>query len=488
MNEQIKNIIFDFGGVIVDLDFHATVDAFRQMGADTQGVVGQYVQQGLFRELELGQVSPQEFCARLMPHEQPERICQAWCRMLQGIPARRLRELRRLAEHYNISLLSNTNDIHWDYSLQQFFLPQGFDPEEHFQHLFMSQRMGMAKPGEAIFRRVLDESGYRPEETLYIDDSPVNCAAFARLGVHTFCPQRPDDWMPTVATIGFFDGVHRGHQCLIDQVRQQAAARGLSSMVLTLDQHPRQVLQADYQPQLLSTLPEKTDLLTHTGIDVCRVLHFDADMCQLTAPQFMQQVLRRQLNVQVLVMGYDHRFGHGGGTMEQYVRWGREAGIEVLQAQPLQDEYASSSQCRRLLAEGRIAEATHLLGHPYQLGGQVVAGHGVGHQLGFPTANVQPDAGKLIPARGAYAVRVTLADGSQHPGMLNIGTRPTLDNGTDQSIEVHLMDYEGDLYGQRLCMQFVAFLRPEQCFATRQQLISQLQHDRQQALAALAGS
>lgn len=489
MNEKIRNVIFDFGGVIVDLSIQATVEAFRQLGADTEGFLGRYGQQGLFRELELGKISPDEFCQQLLPNVPKEQVCEAWNRMLVRIPLRRLQALDALRRRYHISLLSNTNDIHWDFSLKEQFLPQGYNPVELFEHVFLSQKLHLAKPGREIFEEVLRQSGYKAEETLFIDDSEANCKAFAELGVQTFTPRHADEWLqelcPAVATIGFFDGVHLGHQYLINQVREMARQRGMDAMLLTFDRHPREVLHADYIPQLLTSTSEKLQLLRQTGMERVEVLQFTSGLSRLTAREFMQSVLKEQLGVKVLVMGYDHRFGSDGGTFEDYRRWGMERDIEVILAEELAQDHVSSSECRRSLLEGDVERAARLLGHPYLLTGTVGEGHHVGQHLGFPTANIQTERGKILPQKGVYAVRVRLQDGSLLKGMLNIGKRPTLDNGEDTSVEVNILDFNGNLYGECIQLEFVRRLRDEKRFNSLEELQQQLILDRRQVLEIL---
>lgn len=283
--------------------------------------------------------------------------------------------------------------------------------------------------------------------------------------------------VPCVASIGFFDGVHRGHMCLIEQLRDEAQRRGMKSILVTFDCHPRTIVSPGHVPELLTTLEEKEQLLRHSGVDEIVILPFTLELSRLSASEFMARVLRDELNVRVLILGYDHAFGHGGGSLNDYIRWGQETDIEVVRAHELDDAMVSSSKCRRLLEQGDVEGARDMLGRLYTLGGDVVRGFHVGHELGFPTANLQPDANKLIPAHGAYAVWVVLADGSHHGGMLNIGNRPTIGNGEAVSVEVNLFDYEGDLYGQRIIVEFVSRLRPEQRFATREELMAQLALD-----------
>ena len=280
-----------------------------------------------------------------------------------------------------------------------------------------------------------------------------------------------------VASIGFFDGVHRGHLCLIKQLRDEAVRRGMGSLLVTFDRHPRTVLSPSQVPPLLTTLEEKERLLRETGVSEIAILPFTLELSRLSAREFMEQVLRRELGVEVLILGYDHAFGHGGGSLDDYVRWGRETGIEVVRAHELSSLMVSSSKCRRLIEEGDVRGAAEMLGRFYTLSGEVVRGFHVGHELGFPTANLQVDAEKVMPRNGAYAVWATLADGERHGGMLNIGTRPTIGNGETTSVEVNLLDYDGNLYDQRLMVEFVARLRDERRFDSRSELMSQLALD-----------
>ncbi len=509
----IRNVIFDFGNVIVDLDREGVARRFAEMGVDVAHFLGISAQKGVFEELELGRIAPDEWCERFVELE-PEfqlkdtpltltkdGVIDAWNSMLAGIPRRRLVALQQLKEKYHVSLLSNTNQIHVDFSFEEHFRKQGFDPNDLFEHIFLSNEMHLAKPGKAIFERVLEESGYLPEETLFIDDSAENCRAFAQLGVQTFCPRWADEWLqllsPAVATIGFFDGVHKGHRFLLNMVKDEARKREMKSVIVTFAEHPRAVLHSDYVPQLLTSPKEKMALLQGLGVDSVEMLHFTDALSQLSAKDFMKDILHDKFGVKTLVMGYDHRFGHGGGSLEEYQKWGEELGIEVLRALPLQSsvkgadasaDNVSSSMIRRFLAEGRVADASELLGHYYTLLGKVVSGHQVGHELGFPTANLQQDNYKLIPANGVYAVWVELEDGTRYAGMLNIGNRPTINNGESVSIEVNLLDFEGDLYNHHITVHFVEFLREEQKFSSREELVEQIKKDRVRAKDIIGNS
>ena len=297
----------------------------------------------------------------------------------------------------------------------------------------------------------------------------------------------PQVLTPSVATIGFFDGVHLGHRHLINQVKMAASLNGWCSSIITFPTHPRQVIQSDYQPLLLSSPEEKVELLGTTGIDNCILLPFTRELSQLTAREFMQ-LLYENYKVRMLVIGYDHRFGHNRAeTFEDYCRYGQELGIHIMQATAYTQELdkVSSSAIRRALQNGEIVTATKYLGYNYFMQGTVVGGYQVGRKIGFPTANLQVDcSNKLIPAIGVYAVRVSVS-GQNYKGMLNIGHRPTINNGTDLSIEVHILDFEGDIYNQSMRIEFIDFLRPEAKFHSVDELVLQIQKDKESALQVL---
>ena len=294
----------------------------------------------------------------------------------------------------------------------------------------------------------------------------------------------PQALAPSVATIGFFDGVHLGHRHLINQVKMAASLNGWCSSIITFPVHPRQVIQSNYQPSLLSSPEEKVELLGTTGIDNCILLPFTRELSQLTAREFMQ-LLYDNYKVRMLVIGYDHRFGHNRAeTFEDYCRYGRELGIHIMQATAYTQEQdkVSSSAIRRALLSGEISIATKYLGYNYFMQGTIVSGYQVGRKIGFPTANLQVDfPNKLIPAIGVYAVRASV-NGQHYKGMLNIGHRPTINNGTDLSIEVHILDFEGDIYHQPMRIEFIDFLRPEAKFHSVDELILQIQKDKEETV------
>ena len=282
--------------------------------------------------------------------------------------------------------------------------------------------------------------------------------------------------MGYVATIGMFDGVHLGHQFVLHHVVETAREQGLQSMAITFDQTmPRD--------QVLTSLSAKRLLLSKTGIDRIEVLQFTDELRQMTAREFMQQVLRDQLDVKILLTGYDNRFGHNREEgFDDYVRYGQELGIEVKSLPPAPSKgrgrTISSSFIRQLLTEGHVGKASEGLGYPYTILGRVEHGEHVGTQLGFPTANLVPvDKKQLIPAAGAYAVKVRMENSVEWKhGMMNIGMRPTFD-GHKRTLEVHVFRLNEDLYGQQLLVSFVERLREEQRFENVETLINQLQQD-----------
>ena len=312
------------------------------------------------------------------------------------------------------------------------------------------------------------------------------------------------------ATIGFFDGVHVGHRYVLEQLQRLAKEKGLPSMAITFDRHPRQVVDTSWQPLLLTTLDEKIALLQQTGIDVLVVLPFDKRMAQLSARDFMLHVLKERLGVRLLLTGYDNRFGHRTADCHEdfhdYVRYGSEMGIDVVCGKGLQttddSHYVSSSLVRRLIAEGCVEEAAKCLGRYYSLRGKVVHGFEQGRKMGFPTANMLVNGNgltrsdtdtaggcqRLVPKDGVYAVQAILAPLTSHPspltGITNIGMRPTFD-GHQRSIETHIHDFEGDLYGKDIEIAFVARLRDEQHFESPEELARQMSRDAETAKRTL---
>ncbi|MBO6074723.1 MAG: riboflavin biosynthesis protein RibF [Paludibacteraceae bacterium] len=282
--------------------------------------------------------------------------------------------------------------------------------------------------------------------------------------------------MPAIATIGFFDGVHKGHRYLFEQLRGFAEQLDERVLIFTFLQHPRSVLTHDCPP-LLTTTEEREQLLGNFG----DVHFFDfAEVQPLTALQFLDYLADRW-KVRHLLMGYNHHFGSDGRMSdEQYAAYAAQVGITILRAQPYSDAdlRPSSTKIRNFLLQGNIAEANRLLGYDYQLTGRVVHGRMIGRQIGFPTANIMPATDKLIPAAGVYKVAISNQQSaiSSQLALVNIGTNPTVGN-THQTIEVHIPGFEGDLYNQTLTLQFAERIRGEQRFASLDELQAQIRKD-----------
>ncbi len=285
-----------------------------------------------------------------------------------------------------------------------------------------------------------------------------------------------------VATVGFFDGVHAGHRFLIEELKSIALKQNLKSVVITFPVHPRKVLNSQFQPQLLTSFSEKLQQLESMGIDACIVLDFDEKMAGLSAYEFLKTILYKKYNVQSLLVGHDHRFGHNRTDgFPEYKKYGEMLGMEVIQAQPYkttEDKNISSSEIRLALQQGEIERANRLLGYSYSLSGKVIDGFRLGRKIGFPTANIQlTDTDKLIPSLGVYAVRVFWETGI-YLGMMNIGIRPTLATDMHISLEVNIFDFDEDIYNQIIKVEFITKIRDEKKFNGIDELVEQLKKDK----------
>ena len=291
---------------------------------------------------------------------------------------------------------------------------------------------------------------------------------------------------PLALTIGFFDGVHLGHRYLVSELSEIAKKRNFASAVLTFRTHPRQVLHSDYIPSLLTTADEKIALLKETGVDYVVMTEFTREFSMLTAQDFMR-LLHDNLNVRCLMIGYDHRFGHNRSEkFEDYVRFGKEIGIEVVQSSPLVIDgiNVSSSVVRKTISEGDVAKATKLLGREYSLAGTVVKGFQVGRTIGFPTANIAYDDSRMLPKDGVYAARVAV-DSHLYDAMLYIGSRPTVNTGKI-SVEAYLFDFSDDIYGKKVNVCFMERIRESIKFNSVEDLKKQLEKDEIKAKQLMA--
>jgi riboflavin kinase/FMN adenylyltransferase len=302
-----------------------------------------------------------------------------------------------------------------------------------------------------------------------------------------FLPARPEG---TVVTVGSFDGVHRGHEAVLREIAARAQAAGRHSVLVTFDPHPLAVVNPAAAPPLLTTGPERREILAQTGLDYAVLLRFDRALASMPPEVFVRDILVAGCGMRELVIGPDHGFGRGRqGDVELLRRLGAELGflVDVVPALEVDGHVVSSSLVRRAVAGGDLVLASKLLGRPYFATGQVVPGDGRGRTIGVPTANL---AGipprKLLPPDGVYAVRVEWR-GGRAGGMMNQGGRPTFDQAA-RSLEVHLFDFDGDLYGEWLKVEWVARLRDVERFPSMDALRAQLDRDRSSARAALAAA
>lgn len=294
----------------------------------------------------------------------------------------------------------------------------------------------------------------------------------------------------TFVTIGTFDGVHFGHQRILEKLVSDAKNAGKKSILLTFFPHPRMVLQKDSSLELINTIEERKNLLAKTGLDYLIIHPFSKEFSRLTALAFVRDILVNQFNVSKLCIGYDHHFGKNReGNINQLQEYSKlyDFDIEEIPAQDIDDVSVSSTKIRKALAEGNVKTANTYLGYPFMLNGNVVNGKQLGGKIGFPTANIDvEEAYKLIPKTGVYVIRSTIKDEIIY-GMMNIGKRPTVD-GKHQTIEVHFFDFNQDLYEQSLTVELLYFLRDEHKFDSVEHLISQLQKDEIQARDFIANS
>ena len=301
--------------------------------------------------------------------------------------------------------------------------------------------------------------------------------------ITTFTTQQP-----TVLTIGTFDGVHLGHQKIVERVVTTARQEGLLATVFTFFPHPRMVVQHDKGLKLIHTLEEKKQLFQQLGVDLLVVQPFNEAFAQLTAEEFVSTILVQRLNVKKVIIGYDHRFGRNRtANIDDMRLFGKKYGfaVEEISVQEVDEVSVSSTKIREALNKGDVTTAEHYLGTPYSLTGRVVHGLKLGRTLGYPTANIQvTEDYKLIPKDGVYVV-YSYIGGQKVYGMMSIGKNPTIE-GKGASIEVYFFDFNGDLYDQKLTIEFVQYLREEQKFATIDLLKKQLQDDETAARKAIA--
>ncbi|MBU8882147.1 bifunctional riboflavin kinase/FAD synthetase [Kaistella sp. DKR-2] len=283
---------------------------------------------------------------------------------------------------------------------------------------------------------------------------------------------------PLSLSIGIFDGVHIGHQSIIKKLNTIAAKKNLQSAILTFWPHPRTVFNPNDDLKFLNTIEEKTYLLEKNGIQHLFLKEFDEEFRNLTGEEFVKQILVEKLNVKHLIIGHDHTFGKNrSGDFNLLQKMSSEFGFEVEQVEAVdfQSRHISSTQIRNALTEGNVKEANEMLGYVYSVSGEVIHGKKIGRTIGYPTANIAVNSMKLLPKKGAYIVDVFV--NSQHfKGMLSIGTNPTVD-GNSLSVEVYILDFNEDIYGKEISVNFREFLHDEIKFESLEKLIERLDED-----------
>lgn len=292
-----------------------------------------------------------------------------------------------------------------------------------------------------------------------------------------------------VVTVGSFDGLHIGHFKILDEVKKVVKELNSSSFVITFEPHPRFVLSKDFGLKILTSLTEKMKILEESGIENVFVINFTKEFSQLTSDEFIRQIVVDKIGAAHMVIGHDHKFGKDRlGDVRKLSEVGKLYNFSVTDVPPerIGDDIISSTKIRIALSEGDLITTDKFLGRNYSLEGIVVVGMKRGRTLGFPTANIQPDdANKAIPKNGVYVVKSQLDD-KFYPSVMNIGTRPTFENKHEQVLEVHLLDFNEDIYGKKLKIEFIKRLRDEKKFGSKEELIKQMQADKQQAADVLS--
>lgn len=289
----------------------------------------------------------------------------------------------------------------------------------------------------------------------------------------------PRDGRRSIVTVGTFDGVHRGHWEVLQEICRRARATGGRSILVTFHPHPLRVVRPEHAPPLLTTVAEKREVLAESGLEYVVFLPFTRTLQHYPARRFVEEILRDRIGMDELVIGYDHGFGKDReGSVETLRQVGREMGfdVDVVEAFHAEGEPVSSSRIRRLLSEGDAAGAARLLGRPYRLEGVVVRGEQKGRELGFPTANIEVgDPEKMLPKEGVYAAYGRVR-GERIPGLLHLGPRPTFP-GFSPTIELHLLDWSGDIYGDHVRVEVVDRIRDIRPFPSAEALIEAIRQD-----------
>lgn len=293
-----------------------------------------------------------------------------------------------------------------------------------------------------------------------------------------------------VVTIGTFDGVHRGHRQILQQLKDEAKAINGETVLITFHPHPRNIVQhAQGEVKLINTIAERIDLLAGEGIDHVVIVPFTQSFSMMSADEYVENFLIRDFHPHTVIIGYDHRFGHGRQGDYHLMEFYNQRGyfnLKEISAELIDDNAVSSTRIRQSLLQGEIGAANHLLGYTYFFEGTVVHGNKLGRELGYPTANIRiEESEKIIPADGIYAVRCKLrGSDTVMQGMMSIGIRPTID-GKERVIEVNIFDFDQDIYGQTIRVYMEEYLRPELRFENLSLLVEQMARDKQDSLRIL---
>lgn len=289
----------------------------------------------------------------------------------------------------------------------------------------------------------------------------------------------------SVVTIGTFDGVHKGHREIISRVIEESEMSGLESCVVTFEPHPRTVVSKDFRLEILTTLDEKTGILESLGVDKFWIINFTKEFSSKSYDEFIMEYLVKGTNAKKIVIGYDHKFGKNrDGNVKKLEALGKENGFEVIEMSAVKNnsEEISSTKIRSAIAEGLIDKANNYLGRYYSISGTVVKGAQRGRTLGYPTANISPDdANKIVPKTGVYFTRCNI-EGTEYFGMTNIGLRPTFHDVTELIIEVNIFNFNKEIYGKNLKIEFIERIREEIKFNSVDSLIGQIAKDKEECI------
>jgi len=295
-----------------------------------------------------------------------------------------------------------------------------------------------------------------------------------------FDTDKNDDVKDSVVTIGTFDGVHIGHKIIIEKLKEQAKKLNCESVVITFSPHPRVIVNNDAKILLLTTLEEKKELIEKLGVDKLYIINFTKDFAKKTYQEFLAETIIKNNKAKHIIIGYDHKFGKDrAGDKTNLMELTKENNIDITIVNPQEIDglVISSTKIRNALLDGNLDLANKMLGRNYKVNGKVVEGSKRGRTLGFPTANIeQHDKNKLLPQNGVYLVKVFLED-EKYSGVLNIGLRPTFNNRIEPIAEVHLLDFNKNIYGKEISVEFIKRLRDEKKFDSKEELIKQIKND-----------